>query len=346
MSDRAKKIMQRTWKITLALALFFPVDAVCAVAAGSWNERLLELLPDPKGRRILFLGTGNAADAEAAARLAGPDGRVEVAYFSPGGERRLRELAGRPGLQGLRPVEPPRGLPREDGGPLDLLVLDMMPGLLCDRARWLAAWRARLAPGGIAVVRLWRHDDLDFGYDDFADVPALLRRALEEAPDGELRSRLRHLKAAGYERVNPARVEELTWALVADFNEIVDDVGFLAAALPVGGLAETAGLTTEEAVWAQDSLGLFAAPEGYRVPREPMVMQRMQIVRLNKLLLVARFRPWLARQDEAPYLSADQERRGELDSEAVRREFESAGFRLRRRVLLAPFSVVYLFDRG
>jgi SAM-dependent methyltransferase len=310
-------------------------------------RELLDLLAVRPGMTVLDVGAGTGQQSYLLARRVGPAGRVYAADIAPRLVAYVQGEARRRGLTNLRAV-----LVRKDGvdpfyrrHSYDLILVSDVFSFLHDPVAYFGALRQRLKPGGrIVVVGQPDAYSYDFAPEDFADwagFVAAVEREPESTPFG--RRIARPLRAALAE-IPSGDAAARRRAVLFHFNRALYD-GALYETLAEGDdLRAGTGLTPEEkpmARWLLRRLALAGVPG--RALDEILWIEVRDVVMLNKLALIARFRRFLRADPPQPYLSAGPEARWANALNPVSAALTAAGCRLERDISFPPFQSVLVF---
>lgn len=130
-----------------------------------WAEVLLDSVGIAPGMHVLDVAAGTGIVSRAAARRAGPTGRVVAADISPA---MIAFHEGHPAEDGAAPIETAVAsateLPRSDGE-FDAVVCQQGMPFFPDRPGAVAEMRRVLRPGGVVGIAVWTpdHDVVPFG---------------------------------------------------------------------------------------------------------------------------------------------------------------------------------------
>jgi len=314
-------------------------------------ERLLGLLELRPGMTILDVGAGTGQmSCMMAERLAGT-GRVYATDMNPRFVKYIANQARRKGLDNLRAVlvrgNQLRGSGLDDfygRHTYDLILLHDVTPYIFDRLGFYRRLSGFLAPRGRIVVVQTDVGFIPFTREDFTDWDGFvleLRREPLETPVGWLLRRPLETMLDEYPGGDAGRLER---AALFQLNWLLDWPFYLAF---LDGLELKKGLafTPEEKVYAEwglsrMSLGGLAHERnmGGIAFREFRIMQR-----LNKLLLIQRFRPYLLRRGSCPYESVAEDARWDRRMDVLRWELEAAGFE--KKGELIPYQGTWIATR-
>ena len=130
-----------------------------------WAEVLLDAVGVAAGASVLDVAAGTGVVTRAAARRAGPSGRVVSTDISPA---MIAFNASHPGEAGAAPIETAVASATDlgrDGGEFDVVVCQQGMPFFPDRPGAVAEMHRVLRPGGLVGIALWTpgHDVLPFG---------------------------------------------------------------------------------------------------------------------------------------------------------------------------------------
>ncbi|MDE2490380.1 MAG: methyltransferase domain-containing protein, partial [Elusimicrobia bacterium] len=310
-------------------------------------RELIALIGVKPGMTVLDIGAGTGQQSYLLARRVGPSGRVYATDIAPRLVDYMREEAARRGLKNLRPV-----LVRKDGvdpfylrRDYDVILVSDIFSFLHDPAGYFAALRPRLKPGGRVVV-VGQPDAYSYGFvpEDFKDWDGFAAAVAAEPDDGPFGRRIARPLRAALARIAPSDAAQRRRATLFFVNRALYD-GALYETLADGeDLRAGAPLTPEErpmARWLLRRLRLAGVPG--RVPDEILWIEVRDVVMLNKLALIARYRRFLRADPPHPYLPAGPEGRWANALNPVTAALTAAGYRLERDAALPPFQGVLVF---
>lgn len=298
-------------------------------------EAVLRELGLKPGMTVLDVGAGTGQQAYLLAGKVGPEGRVYASDVEKRYVDYVNAQARGRGLKNLSAfqVDAAGVDPAYGGRAYDLILMYDMVNYLRERPDFYRGLRALLAPGGrVALVEAESVPDHSFRPEDVRDWEGLRARLESEPKDSPVGRLLRKGLAGREERdLLFALDRALDLKLYRHFSEGLSfkkDVSF-------------AGPERPYAEWLLHRLALddVSGRELGRV--ELQVFRLMQ--KLNKLLLISRYRPFLAFDGVHPYWSAGPETRWHLAHERRVEEMAEAGYELERRVPLPPFQALWLF---
>ncbi len=308
-------------------------------------ERVLDLMGLRPGMAVLDIGAGTGRQARAMARRLSGTGRVYAADVDERMTSHIREEARRAGLSNIEALHVSTGVDALYGGRrYDRILMYDVYNYITDRPAYYAALRGLLAPGGrLVLVESEAVPDRSFYAEDVADWDGLVARILQEPPGGPFGVHLRapleeHIRRRGDGK------ESLRRMTLFHLNRNLD-WKFYALTCPALECAPGAGFTPQEekyALWLLHRLALGGAPRRELVQMEQQLYGLMQ--GLNKLLLIARYRPYLAGAVDRPYWSSAPEIDWYLANSARDKTLGSAGYRLVEKVPLPPFHAVWTFE--
>ena len=315
-------------------------------------EKVLDWLDIRPGMTIADIGAGTGQQSyKLAERLQGK-GRVFATDMNPRFVAYMAQQARQRGLSNLEAVLV-KGNQRDDElddfygrHRFDLILLyDVTPYYIVHRLPFYRRLSQCLTPQGRMVVVGTETPNLRFFREDFQDwegfLSALksepletpfgwnLRRPLQPLLDAQARGEAVLLERAVLFHVN--RIMELPFFIhFVEGLELKPGLAFTAEELPY-------------AQWLLSRVGLAGLP-GERVFGSMPLREFRASQRLNKLLIIQRFRPFLRQDGRCPYESAAEESRWHRESDVIGWELETAGFE--RKWDLPPCQAVWVLTAG
>ena len=311
-------------------------------------DKLLGLLRLKTGMTILDIGAGTGQQSyKMAAALAGT-GRVYSTDIDPQLVAYMTQQARARGLRNMEPV-----LVAADGvdpfyasRKFDLVLVYDLVSYLHDRVDYFSRIRESLAPGGrVVVIGQPEATHYPFEREDFADWSGFMADLRSEPPDTVYGRALAEPVREMLKTVTPGDVEGTARAVLFQLNRNLE--GDLFAGFDRDGeVDERLALTPDErayATWLTRRLRLACIP-GKRNHAEILYIEIRDIVTLNKLVLIQRYRKYLKSDGSHPYLPRGPEERWLGAHNAIPEEFARAGYRADARVELVPFQNVWIFS--
>ena len=311
-------------------------------------EKVLEWLDIQPGMTIADVGAGTGQQSFRMAQKLQGTGRVFATDMNPRFVEYISEEARRRGLSNLEAVlvkgnqvktnEMDEFYGRQH---FDLILCYDVIFYIIQRVDFLRRLGRCLAPQGRLVVMLTEPPLLQFFREDFTDWEGFLadiRREPPAAPFGL--SLLRPLQAL-LDADPPTDAGLLERAVLFRLNRLLEIPYFMQY---VDGIDLRPGLPLlpEErpyAEWLLSRVSLAGLPSERTFTAMP-VREFHTMQRLNKLLLITRFRPHLSREGRCPYESNGPESRWHQDTNMIRRELRSAG--LTRQHEIPPYQAIWV----
>lgn len=310
-------------------------------------EKVLPLLALKPGMTVLDIGAGTGQQSYLIAEALKGTGRVYATDTEPRLVDYVNAQARARGLKNLEAV-------RVTGDGLDgfyarhtfdlVLVYDMI-SFLHDRAGYFGRLRKSLAPGGrVVVVGQPDASFYPFVREDFSDWDGFLADLRREPPDTVFGRALAGPIREGLEAAPPQAAGERDRVVLFHLNRNLD--GDLFTSFTDGlDLKKDAPFSSDErayAAWVLRRLDLAGIP-GRRDRDELRYIEIRDVVMLNKLALIQRYRRYLKHDGPHPYIPDGPEARWLARHSPLAREFETAGYRLLSKTDLVPFQEVLIY---
>lgn len=312
-------------------------------------KRMLTLLELKVGMKILDIGAGTGQQSYMFAERLRGTGRVFATDIEP---KLVDYLAAQARARGLSNLSAVLVAPKGVDGFYGRQVYDMVLSydnfsFLPDPVHYFREIRGFLSPGGRLVLVSDPDEYPAFAREDFSDWDGFVS-ALEKEPSGtafgrELSAPIRTMLAregAGKDGRNLERIVlfHLNRVLKSDlFSSFVDG----------SELRKGLALTPDErpfAAWLARRMSMAGLPQ-----RDLLDIHQIEVrdlIDLNKLVVIQRYRKYLKNDSPLPYLSAGLESRWFLDKDFRRKVLESAGYRLERKEDFPPFQAIWVFKDG
>ncbi|MFA6148379.1 MAG: class I SAM-dependent methyltransferase [bacterium] len=310
------------------------------------TDRFMELLALGPGMTILDIGTGTGQFALWFAERLEGKGKVFATDIDNGCIHRLKEEAGRRGVDNLYPVlVNPKGVDAFYGRQkYDLVTMIHVP--IPDRVDYLAEMRNYLAEDARVIVVVYKKAAA-FSSEDLAGrFPDLLRDLSSEPADSPFRTGLRESTRRWLSRKEPAAEpdEALRRAVVEDFNRMASDTRFGLGFIDGSAIRKEVAFTSAERSFAEYLLVFLIEEKVFdkraekfsgRSPGPTDSSKASRVARrLNNLLFFQRFRKHL---DKDRLFTPGMTRK-------MKGDFEKAGYRLEKEHLdIMPFEDVLVF---
>lgn len=225
----------------------------------------------------------------------------------------------------------------------DLILLDRAYSDLYDRVDYFKRLKNFLTPKGLLAVADFKSFVLSFAVPprDWSDTERLREELLQEPADSPLRRHMRPRTWNLLQHPTGDVSEETMTAVLSDFNSrILPNPQFSQESL----LSKPPDQTAEEASYTAQLREDLERVKAFNRNWNALIWpEQWAILRLNKLLLVQRFRPLLVQGGQAPYLSLSLNESHSLRSRTMRKEIEHAGYRLQEEHEFPPFEGLWLF---
>lgn len=308
--------------------------------------RLLESVDIRPGMSILDIGAGTGQQSRIMAERLKGTGHVYATDIDPRLVDYVNQQARELGLKNLDAA-----LVKADGlddfygrHSYDLVMVYDVFAFIHDRPGFFGGLRKFLRPGGRVVVISDPESSVPFAREDFADMSGFLAE-VEREPAGTPFGRA--LKAPvlaakrnppGTPKGDPAKAAlfalntTLSTEFFTDFTDGEDfkkDVDFTPEEAPY-------------ALWLLRRLKLAGIPKERNL-MEILSIEERDLVMLNKLLMIQRFRKYLKSDPPHPYLADTQESRWLQDNDFVAKTFAKAGYALERKIDFSPFQEIWIF---
>lgn len=295
---------------------------------------------------ILDIGAGTGQQSYRLSAALKGTGRVYASEISP---RLVAYIAAQAKKRGLANLESmlvsPDGVDQAYfARTYDLILMYNVHTYLKDHVAYYSRLRSLLKPNGrIALIENEPVPNRSFYREDVKDWSGLIDRIQREpldAPFGKaVLKPLRPLLQAGAS----SGARELERAVLLHLNRTLDYKFYL---LFTQGLSfnPDVDFTQQERSYAEWGLHRLALDEV--AGTEPIRMERHMfglMQNLNKLLVVQRYRHYLAFGDAHPYWSRALEARWYLEHDWLVQELMNAGYSLERRIPLPPFQALWIF---
>ena len=314
------------------------------------SDKVMDWLDIRPGMTIVDVGAGTGQQSFRMAQKLQGTGRVFATDMNPRFVEYVAQQARQRGLANLEAVLVHGNLAHAD--PVDdfyarhrydLILLYDIVAYICDRRSFYRRLGGLLRPRGRMVVVHNEAVLLSFYREDFEDWEgflAELEREPARTPFGWVLCRPLRAALAGRSRTDPAVLER---AVLFHLNRLLD-LPFFMHFLDQDDLQDGLAFTADEKVYADWTLSRLRLAG---IPAErhflSMAMREFRCLqRLNKLLIIQRFRTYLTEQKPGPYESISPENGWHAEEEVLRREFQDAGFC--RRHELVPFKGVWVLD--
>lgn len=125
------------------------------VVFAPWAQRFVDFVGIEAGQHVLDVASGTGVAARAAARLAGPTGRVVASDASPAMLRRAAAAGPRPGAAAVETLECSATALETPDGSYDRVLCHQGLPFIPDRVAALREMRRVLRPDGAAGVAVW-----------------------------------------------------------------------------------------------------------------------------------------------------------------------------------------------
>ncbi|MDE2491268.1 MAG: class I SAM-dependent methyltransferase [Elusimicrobia bacterium] len=311
-------------------------------------DALLPILKLKKGMSVLDIGAGTGQQSYKMAAALRGTGHVYATDIDPQLVAYMGDQARARGLKNLQPV-----LVTADGvdpfytsHKFDLVLIYDLISYIHDRVGYFSQIRRSLNPGGrVVVVGQPEADHYAFVPEDVVDWKGLVAD-LEREPQGSVfdRELVRQIRSMAGGPLSSVPPEELHRDILFQLNRcLYEDLfaNFVDGDDVAPGL-KLAPLERPYATWLVRRLRLAGMPG--RNTAEILYIELRDVVTLNKLILIQRYRKYLRSDAPHPYIPSGPEGRWITGHNAITRDFRKAGYVQAAKIGFVPFQDVWIFS--
>ncbi|MBI3548920.1 MAG: methyltransferase domain-containing protein [Elusimicrobia bacterium] len=313
-------------------------------------KKVVELMGLRPGMVVVDIGAGSGQATLMMARAMSGRGEVFATEIDPKLVEHIGKEAASAGLANVRPALVRRAGLDEfySAHRFDRALLYHVIANLKEPVKYLQDLRRTFAPGG----RLFICDedlgsDLAFRREDFSDYPGFLAALEKEPPGSPLRSLVLE-RAKANAAAQPADTTVLGRAALFHLNEALLRADWISFFLEDGEFSKDVRFTPEEldyARWRLHRLRLVGVPDKRNIEELPLIDHKRASF-LNKLLVIQRFRSFLASDGRLPYWTGGESQRWLSETQGVAAMLKNAGYDVVETRELPPFQRVWIAADG